>query len=262
MKKPNLIDKVRESMSPELKSRKTFGRLMGSYAFDDPKGVAEDIREKYGYDGDLLQILSENKEYAVHKWHHYIPLYDKYFSRFRGRPIRFLEIGVSEGGSLQMWRRFLGEDAIIFGIDINPQCAHFDGDAAQVRIGSQDDPEFLNSVVEEMGGIDVVLDDGSHHMPHLRASLRTLFPRLNTGGVYFVEDLHTAFWPNYSGGMDADANFFNLVRDIMDDMHTWYHDQGVGRPGIGDAVSGLHVYDSVVVLEKGPVYRPVHSKLS
>src|SRR5690606_7193808 len=87
--------------------------------------VAADIRDKYQFDGDLLRIYAGNTGAVVHKWHHYIPIYDRYFARFRNTPVRFLEIGVSKGGSLQMWRQYLGPEARICGIDINPDCARF-----------------------------------------------------------------------------------------------------------------------------------------
>jgi hypothetical protein len=221
--------------------------------------VARDIESKYEFDGDLLQIYSGNKGAVVHKWHHYIPIYDRYFSRFRNTPLRFLEIGVSKGGSLQMWRRYFGPQAHICGIDIEPACARFDGQAGMVRIGSQDDPAFLSSVVEELGGIDVVLDDGSHHMAHIRASLEVLFPRLAEGGVYMIEDLHCAYWPRYGGGPRQSANFFNIVRALIDDMHRWYHQTPVRVPELDGFLSGVHVHDSIVVLEKHRVYPPVHS---
>ena len=48
-----------------------------------------------------------------------------------------------------MWRKYFGEDAIIYGIDIDPECAQLDGIAGQVRIGSQADTAFLESVVAE-----------------------------------------------------------------------------------------------------------------
>lgn len=259
VKKPEAVENALNRLSPKRKVRKTFAHLMRTFEFGNPAGVADDIRGNLGYDGDLLRIFAENSGQVVHKWHHYIPLYDRYFAPFRGQPVRFLEIGVSKGGSLQMWRKYLGDDAILFGIDIDVRCAEFDGQAGQVRIGSQADPDFLTAVVDEMGGIDVVLDDGSHEMAHLRASLATLYPRLSDGGVYFVEDLLTSYWSNYGGGIDEDANFFNLVRELIDDMHAWYHDEGVGRPGIGDAMSGIHIHGSVAVFEKGPVPRPVHS---
>ncbi|MBZ0124160.1 MAG: class I SAM-dependent methyltransferase [Roseovarius sp.] len=223
--------------------------------------VAGDIREKYGYDGDLLRIFTGTSGAMVHKWHHYIPVYDRYFSRFRGTGVRFLEIGVSQGGSMRMWREYFGPEATIYGVDIDPGCARFDGEAGQVRIGSQDDAAFLGAVVQEMGGVDIVLDDGSHMMPHVRKTLDILFPLLAQDGLYMIEDLHTAYWPDYKGGFSSRANFFRDLGHIFDDMHRWYHARGVSRPGVGDAVSAVHVHDSIAVFEKAPVWPPVHSQV-
>lgn len=223
--------------------------------------VKDRIGERFDFAGDLLDIYADPDKLRVHKWHHYIPIYDRYFSRFRGRPLKFLEIGVSDGGSLDMWRRYFGLDAVIYGIDIDERCRAFNGVSAEVRIGSQADPEFLNGVVDEMGGVDLVLDDGSHVMEHIRASLGALFPRLSTGGTYMIEDLHTAYWQRFGGGHGEPANIFNLMRNLVDDMHHWYHGAPVQHRGIGDMISGMHLHDSIVVLEKDPIYRPEHSKV-
>ncbi|MEO0370760.1 MAG: class I SAM-dependent methyltransferase [Pseudomonadota bacterium] len=223
--------------------------------------IAADIRDRYNYDGDLAEIYATNRDYEVHKWHHYIPLYDRYLSRFRGTTVRMLEIGVNKGGSLQMWRRFLGEDAIIFGIDIDPDCAQFDGQAGQVRVGSQGDRVFLNRVVEEMGGVDVVLDDGSHRMNHIESSLHTLFPLMELYGIYLIEDLHAAYWSGMGGGFKAPGNFFNHVRKMIDDMHYAYHRKDLQVPTLEGAVAGLHVHDSLVAIDKGPLLRPAHSRV-
>lgn len=234
---------------------------MRRFRFDDDGDVAEDIRTKFGFDGDLLDYFTENQGPVVHKWHHYIPIYDRYFSRFRGTKLKFLEIGVHFGGSMQMWRKYFGDDAVIYGIDIDKDCARFDGEAGQVRIGSQADPDFLNQVVDEMGGVDVILDDGSHHMNHIPVSLQTLFPRMSEGGVYMIEDLHTAYLEKFGGGIERQGNFFNTVRGVMDDMHRWYHRTKPLKTDYGKQVSGMHVHDSIVVLDKDPVHRPVHSRV-
>lgn len=232
---------------------------MKRFRFEEGGDIVGDIRGKYGFDGDLLQIYAGVTGAVVHKWHHYIPIYDRYFAARRGTPVRFLEIGVKNGGSLQMWRDYLGDDAVLFGIDIDPDCARYDGQAGQVRIGSQDDADFLNKVVAEMGGVDVVLDDGSHRMAHVRASFEALYPLLAENGTYMIEDLHTAYIRRFGGGFASKANFFRFVRELVDDMHRWYHDRDMHHPGLGDHIAGLHIHDSVVVIDKAPVHAPVHS---
>lgn len=235
---------------------------MKKFRFPEGGDVAADIRERYGFEGDLLDIYAGNDGVKVHKWHHYLPLYDRYFSRYRGTAVKFLEIGVNNGGSLQMWRRYLGPDAILCGIDINPDCAQYDGQSGMVRIGSQDDPDFLAQVVAELGGVDVVLDDGSHRMPHVDKSLRVLFPMLTDGGTYMIEDLHTAYYPRFGGGFRAPGNFFNTLRHMVDDMHSWYHGKKeLALPELAQEFNGVHIHDSIVVIDKAKVQRPTHSRV-
>jgi len=230
--------------------------------FSQSEEVWSRIANLYDYNGDMLQIFAENKGKVVHKWHHYIPLYDKYFSRYRGTKVRMLEIGVSKGGSLSMWRKYFGRDAIIFGIDIDPACATFNGEDGQVRIGSQEDEQFLRAVVEEMGGVDIVLDDGSHIMRHIKKSLECLFPLLQEDGIYFVEDLHTCYWRGWGGGYGSKASFFQVISELVDDMHHWYHDSAIRHVGIGSALSAIHVHDSIVVLEKSAIHPPRHTQIA
>lgn len=235
-------------------------RKVSPFDFAGPD-VREDIRQKYGHESDLLDLYAAGSERLVHKWHHYIPLYDRYFSRWRNRSFRFLEIGVSRGGSLDLWRRYFGRDAVIFGIDVNPKCKDLNGIAGQVRIGSQDDPAFLAAVVEEMGGVDVVLDDGSHVMQHIRSSFEVLFPKLSYGGTYMIEDLHTAYWQRHGGGYRHENNFFNFTRRMVDDMHRWYHVHGEQLPGLGSECSGIHIHDSIVVFDKDRPCMPTKSQI-
>ena len=223
--------------------------------------IAADIRAKYAFDGDLADTFAQNTGPVIHKWHHYIPIYDRFFKGLRGTPVKLLEIGVAKGGSLQMWRNYFGAEAVIFGIDIDQNCRQFDGQSGNVRIGSQDDPDFLASVIDEMGGVDVVLDDGSHQMAHVRASLMALFPRLSMPGIYMIEDLHTAYWPDWGGGPESELNFFRLVSEIIDDMHLWAHGADPRVPGLAGAVSGIHIFDSIAVLEKSESHMPVHSRV-
>lgn len=230
-----------------------------AYRIDKNADVRADILQRYPDIGDILDTYVDHQGPIVHKWHHYLPIYEKYLAPYRGRPFRFLEIGVNRGGSLRMWRQYFGPQAVIFGIDIRDASAAFNGLDGQVRIGSQADPDFLRQVVDEMGGIDVVLDDGSHRMDHIQTSLDVLFPLLSRDGLYCIEDLHTAYWPRWGGGFKAKGNFFNNLRRMVDDMHRWYHEGPIQYPLLNGHIGAMHIHDSLVILEKKQQFRPIHS---
>jgi hypothetical protein len=198
----------------------------------------------------------------VHKWHHYLPVYDRFLAPYgdRAMPVRLLEIGVSSGGSIELWRNYFGPSAIIAGIDTNASCAAFDGQAGMIRIGSQDDAAFLHRVVAEMGGVDIVIDDGSHMAAHQCASFEILYPLLDNGGLYIVEDLHTSYWAEFEGGYGLPGTFISHCKSLIDDMHHWYHDQGELNAASRSSVAAMHIYDSMVILEKAAVQRPLQSK--
>ena len=48
------------------------------------------------------------KVLAVWKWKHYCDVYHRHFSKFVGREVHVLEVGIYSGGSLQMWREYFG----------------------------------------------------------------------------------------------------------------------------------------------------------
>lgn len=238
--------------TPDDEARRVWS-LLAAMRHDGP-------RPDLGWEpGPIERLFWEGRGPNVHKWHHVLPLYDRYLAPWRGRPLRFLEIGVFHGGSLWLWREVFGPEATIFGIDIDPACAAQDGRHGQVRIGSQADPAFLAAVVEEMGGVDVVLDDGSHDSRHIRASLAALFPRLADGGLYMVEDLHAAYWPSFSGGYGAPSSFMSDVKAMIDDLHHWYHEEGQRIDATRDHLRAIHVHDSFVALEKGRPLPPRHT---
>jgi Methyltransferase domain len=208
---------------------------------------------------DLGRTLFKLTSQPVFKWTHYLPAYEAEFGPLRGRPIRMLEIGVYKGGSLQLWREYFGPDATIYGIDIDPGCAQVQAEGIEVRIGSQDDPEFLARVVAEMGGIDIVLDDGSHVGRHQRTSFETLFPLLADGGIYAVEDLHTAYWRDYGGGYRKGESFIEVIKMLIDDMHSWYHSKEQSTSvDAARTIPKIAFYDSVAFMHKAAKHRPTN----
>jgi hypothetical protein len=209
----------------------------------------------------LAKLFYSHKGRLVDKWDHYFPIYERHLARYVAKRVRLLEIGVFHGGSLQLWRKFFGPEAIIFGIDIDPRCASLDGPDACVRIGSQVDSRFLRSVVREMGGLDVVIDDGSHFASHQWTSFETLFPLVDANGVYITEDLHACYWPAYEGGLRRHGTFIEEMKGLVDDIHAWYSEAEQHLTDAHKTIGGIHFYDSVVVVEKKPKEKPFRVKI-
>lgn len=192
-----------------------------------------------------------NEERVIHKWTHYFPFYDRHFQRFVNQPLTFVEIGCGDGGSLQMWKRYFGPFALIVGIDINPRCKQFEEDQIVVRIGDQSDLGFLAGVVEEFGQLDVVLDDGSHAMNDLTTTFRFLYPHLQRSGVYMVEDLHTAYWPEFGGGLRHESSFIELCKKLIDELNADWTHGALAPTDFTKSTISMHFYDSLVVFERG-----------
>jgi hypothetical protein len=146
-------------------------------------------------------------------------------------------------------------------VDINPDCADMADGKNKVFIGSQNDPAFLADVVRKTGGIDIVLDDGSHIAEHQETSFRTLWPLLSEGGLYIIEDTHTAYWPEmFDGGYQRKGTAIEIAKVMVDDMHGWYHSKPCEFIDKSE-VFGIHFYDSMIFIEKRVKSAPRHIEL-
>lgn len=184
------------------------------------------------------------------KWTHYFPIYEKHFNSWRGRNLTFLEVGVLNGGSAQLWRKYFGPQANIVCIDINPECKQHEEQGISIRIGDQSDPVFLQSVIDEFGVPDIVLDDGSHQQHHIFETFKFLYPKLGYNGIYMVEDLHCSYWPSHNGSISDPNTFMNRSKNWLDQLNTQHTDQIVPDPLLKDTFS-MSFYDSIAVFEKG-----------
>ncbi len=137
-----------------------------------------------------------NRRYDSDKWEHYFDIYDHVIGNRYGTLVTYFEIGVQNGGSLEVARLLFGPNSTILGLDIDPRCAFLEREqiANRMFIGSQADESVLNNVLRYCPSLDIVVDDGSHMQAHMVFSFLKLFPAVSQGGVYIIEDTHT----NYS----------------------------------------------------------------
>lgn len=211
----------------------------------------------------LLDFFHSNHDgLMVWKWMHYFDVYHRHFAPLRGRPITMVEFGIYQGGSLAMWRDYFGPQARIVGVDIDPRCAELPVDA-EVVIGDQGDPAFLRDLIDRLGPLDLVLDDGGHQMDQQLTTLKECWPGMRPGGLFLTEDLCTSYWDRFGGGLRRGGTFVEHVKTLIDSLHAW-HSEDPGTFPIDDytrTLGGLHVYDGIVVLERADVPEPRHARV-
>ncbi len=186
------------------------------------------------------------------KWVHYFSIYEKWFSPYRGKEIVFVEIGVQNGGSIQMWRDYFGKNAKIVGVDIEAACKQFE-DADNnifIEIGSQDDPEFWHAFKQKYPRVDILLDDGGHMSNQQITTFREMFPHIKDGGLYMCEDCHASYWKPYGGGVHKPDSFIEFTKKLVDELNA-FHTGDELKPTYNTLnMGGIHFYDSIVVVEK------------
>ncbi len=98
------------------------------------------------------------------------------------------------GGSLRIWEEYF-QKAKVYGIDLNASCKFLESKRGKIFIGDQQDIEFLESVCNETGELDIVIDDCSHAVKDQIVSLGFLYYKLKRGGIYVIEDVEDRDMP-------------------------------------------------------------------
>lgn len=181
----------------------------------------------------------------AHKDDKYLDVYDLHFQPWRYRNPRFLEIGVQFGGSLKIWKEYF-KNLKLVGVDNLPECKQYEGEDIEIFIGDQADEKFLDS----LGGFDIVVDDGGHTMHQQQISFQVLFPKLSSGGIYVIEDLHTSYWGQFQ---DIELRTTDFIRGLIDDINNEATRSARADVPPREAkyqVHSIHIYESVVIIVK------------
>ena len=91
----------------------------------------------------------------------------------------------------------------------------------------------------------------SHIMSHISASFNFLYPRMSKNGVYMVEDLHTAYWDEYEGGLSRAGSFIEQAKRLIDELNADHSRGAVQISEFSRTTMSMHFYDSVVAFERG-----------
>jgi len=180
--------------------------------------------------------------------HKYPLLYEKYFESLRHKPIRILEIGVKYGQSLKLWERYFTK-AEIYGIDRVRNCEKYKSVRTRIFIGNQSDVIFLDQVIKSIGDkLDIIIDDGGHQMVEQQTSLQVLFPNLNSGGIYVIEDLHTSYRETHNGGFHLETTTIEFLKTFFDSINFRFHKNKSSY--MDGKLFSFHMYESICFLFK------------
>ena len=172
----------------------------------------------------LRALYQEHRSKVSDKWSIYLPVYESVFAPYRDRQLRLLEIGIQNGGSLEIWGRFFPRAQALIGCDINPACGalRYDNPVVSVIVGDANDDATQQRIQAVTQGLDIVIDDGSHTSSDIVRSFCRYFPMIEPGGLFVAEDLHCSYWPGFQGGLHEPLSslaFFKSLVDIVNHEH-------------------------------------------
>jgi hypothetical protein len=135
----------------------------------------------------------------------YTPIYQSIFHPLKNNEINLLEIGIgtlipnvpssmvgygdkhyAPGASLKAFRDFF-HNGKIYGGDIQKDCM-FEEDRIKTFLFDSTNADACNSALNNLT-FDIIIDDGLHESQAQLNTFSNLFPRLNSGGYYFIEDI-------------------------------------------------------------------------
>ena len=172
----------------------------------------------------LTELYKSHAGKVSDKWSLYLDEYNKLLTPYRDKPVRLLELGIQNGGSLELWDQFFPNAEKLVGCDVNPSCADLKYDSARIAVVVADSntKEARQAILAHCRRFDIIIDDGSHRPGDIIRFFSQYFPHLDEDGLYLVEDLHCSYWKEFAGGLfhpHSSMNFFKRLADVVNHEH-------------------------------------------
>ena len=171
----------------------------------------------------LREIYKNHSGKVSDKWDIYLDTYEQKLSVLKKSPIKLFEIGVLNGGSLQIFSQYFENAELILGCDIDKNCQKLKYTENNIKliVGDVNSDEISNQIIKN-GDFDIIIDDGSHTSKDIVTSFCKYFKHLKYDGIYIVEDLHASYQKEHGGGLFypiSSMNFFKKLVDIINFEH-------------------------------------------
>ncbi len=124
----------------------------------------------------------------LRKGHDYLRYYELFLRDLKKKKFTLLELGCFTGASLKMWKEYFPKAKIV-GVDLDKSLTRIVEDRIDFICSNATSPDLPELLEEDLGTISCIIDDCSHAWSDQRLSFEMLFPLLNSGGYYIIEDL-------------------------------------------------------------------------
>ena len=173
----------------------------------------------------VMQPRIQEYRFSTEKGPDYYRVYEKKFASLQEKPVTLLELGVANGGSLQVWKDYFPHGTIV-GLDQSPPPLHDPSRRIHLYQGLQQDIDLLDRISNEcaMEGFDIIIDDASHIAAHTKTSFWHLFVHhLKPGGLYVIEDWGTGYWEYWPDGEAYTGNnhmagMVGFIKELVDEV--------------------------------------------
>lgn len=187
-------------------------------------------------------------------WHDFCRRYDPYLAPLRDKPINLLEVGIQFGCSARMWLDYFS-CAQIYGVDIRKE-HHVDDDDIRFhfQIGDQSNVDFWSQWKSQNPRMHVIIDDAAHVVPASRPMFESLWPHLEPGGLYAIEDVCCWWDSDYHTSADQGDWLKSLIGSL-----NWFGKDYGGKPkpysayalsGFERTVDSIHCSKHLVLIVK------------
>jgi len=169
-------------------------------------------------ENELKELFLNHCGKISDKWSLYINEWDEIFSPFKKREINLLEIGIQNGGSLEIWAKYFSKAKRIIGCDIDEACQklEFNDSRISVIVGDINTDDIEKEIIETAPELDIIIDDGSHKSSDIIRAFARYFKNVSDNGIYVIEDLHASYWNEFEGGLNNPYSAMAFLKRLAD----------------------------------------------
>ena len=199
---------------------------------------------------ESIAKLYEAAQRPTSKYDTYYYAYDELFAPYRGKDITFVEIGIQGGGSMEVWKKYFGENARVIGIDLNPVIQkELQEDGFEVFVGDQSSEDFWKQFFEEVGPVDILLDDGGHTNFQTKSTIQYCIDQSNDGGMLVIEDTHASYMKKFGNpSSDSLISYTKEIVDLVNGRSSRIDKKMKDEHGYASKVHSVQYFESIVAL--------------